>query len=75
VAIDPDEMPTLYNVACLYALLGERDRALDLLETTMRHGFGHKEWMENDPDFASLRGEPRFKKLMQGLSTKMGETR
>jgi hypothetical protein len=31
--------------------------------------------MENDPDFASLRGEPRFKKLMQGLSTKMGETR
>jgi tetratricopeptide (TPR) repeat protein len=68
LAIDPDESATLYNVACLYALLGERERALDLIETTVRNGFGQKEWMENDPDLISLRTEPRFKSVLQLLS-------
>ena len=69
-AIDPDENSTLYNIACLYALMGERDRALELLETTVGNGFGQREWMENDPDFASLHDEPRFKSLLQLLSNK-----
>jgi serine/threonine protein kinase/Flp pilus assembly protein TadD len=68
LAIDPDENSTLYNVACLYAQLGDRDRALDLIETTIRNGFGHREWIENDIDLASLRNEPRFKSLLQLLS-------
>jgi adenylate cyclase len=42
LAIDPDENSTIYNVACLYAQLGERDRALDLIETTIRNGFGQR---------------------------------
>jgi TolB-like protein/Tfp pilus assembly protein PilF len=70
LAIDPDENSTLYNVACLYAQMGDRDRALDLFETTVRNGFGQKEWMENDPDLDSLRDEPRFKSLLQLLSEK-----
>jgi tetratricopeptide (TPR) repeat protein len=70
LAIDPDENSTIYNVACLYAQLGDRDRALDLIETTIRNGFGHKEWIENDPDLVSLRSEPRFKNLLQLLSTR-----
>jgi tetratricopeptide (TPR) repeat protein len=68
LAIDPDENSTIYNVACLYAQLGERDRALDLLETTIRNGFGQMEWLENDPDLVALRDEPRFKSLLQLLS-------
>jgi adenylate cyclase len=70
LAIDPEENSTIYNVACLYAQLGDRDRALDLIETTIRNGFGHKEWIENDPDLASLRNEPRFKSLLQLLAKK-----
>ena len=68
LAIDPDENSILYNVACLYALMGEADRALDILETTIRKGFGQKEWIENDPDLVSLCDEPRFKGLLQLLS-------
>lgn len=68
LAIDPDENSTIYNVACLYAQLGERDRALDLLETTIRNGFGQMAWLENDPDLVALRDEPRFKSLLQLLS-------
>jgi hypothetical protein len=65
--MDPEEVPVLYNVACTYALLKETDKSLDCLEKAFRQGCGHHGWMENDPDFSSLRAHPRFKALMQGL--------
>lgn len=68
MAIDPEEATILYNAACTYALLGETDRAIDLLEKAIRNGYGHKEWIDNDPDFASLRDHPRFQALMQSFS-------
>ncbi len=46
--------------ARLYAIMGERDKALDLLENTaLRRGLVY------DSDFDSLRAEPRFKALLQ----------
>ena len=68
LAIDPEETTILYNAACTYSLLGEKDHAVDLLEKAIRNGYGHKEWLENDPDFASLRDHPRFQALMQSFS-------
>src|SRR5262249_28376408 len=44
LAMDPDEPVTLYNVACVHALQGQADPALDCLEKALRHGFAHKEW-------------------------------
>jgi adenylate cyclase len=69
LAIDPEETAILYNVACTYTHLGETDRALDLLEKAVRNGFGHKDWIEHDPDFLALRDHPRFQALVQSLST------
>ena len=69
LAIDPEESSILYNVACTYSLLRRHDQAMDCLEKAVRNGFGHKEWIENDPDFASLRDHPRFRALLQNLST------
>src|ERR1700761_8384892 len=68
LAVDPEETAVLYNVACTYNLLGETDHALDLLEKAVHNGFGHKEWLENDPDFLALRGHPRFQALIQSLA-------
>jgi adenylate cyclase len=68
LAIDPEETTILYNTACTYSLLGEKDQALDLIEKAVRNGYGHKEWLENDPDFTSLRDHPRFQALIQRLS-------
>ncbi len=68
LAVDPEETAVLYNVACNYNLVGESDHALDLLEKAVHNGFGHKEWLENDPDFLSLRGHPRFQALIQSLA-------
>jgi TolB-like protein/Flp pilus assembly protein TadD len=65
LALDPDDAGVLYNVACLNAVAGEADRALGLLERAVENGFGHREWIENDPDLNVLRAEPRFQALLQ----------
>ena len=51
----------------MYSLLGEEDQALDLIEKAVRNGYGHKEWLENDPDFTSLRDHPHFQALAATL--------
>lgn len=60
----PDDMSTLGNGACLRAKLGHRDRALDLLERVCALGWGQRDWMARDPDYDSLRDEPRFRRLL-----------
>lgn len=69
LSMDPEEPSVLYNVACNYALLNKTESAIDCLEKAFRMGFGHVEWMEHDPDFASVRAHPRFQGLMQTLTT------
>jgi adenylate cyclase len=68
LTMDPEEPSVLYNVACNYALLNETDKALDCIEKAFDKGFGHKEWMEHDPDFASIQNHPRFKALMRDFA-------
>lgn len=60
-----------YNLACTYALLGERERALELLERELAENHAgpgslaqQKEWARKDPDLASLRDDPRFELLV-----------
>jgi adenylate cyclase len=42
LAIDPEETSILYNVACVYALLGRTEEALDCLRKVMEHGTFYK---------------------------------
>jgi serine/threonine protein kinase/Flp pilus assembly protein TadD len=67
LAMDPEDGGILYNVACLFAMLGKTERCLQTLEDAVQHGCGHKEWIEHDPDLNSLRGEPRFQSLLAKL--------
>jgi adenylate cyclase len=62
--IDPDDPVVVYAVACTDAILGRRTEALDRLERAIRQGFGNTKWIQNDPDFASLRDDPRFRTLV-----------
>lgn len=52
-----------YNLACTYALSGERELALDWLEKSINAGFDNDDKLREDPDIASLRGEARFRKI------------
>jgi len=69
VAIDPEDYLTLYNAACTWALLGESERAYELLERWAEHAGAEKtQWLSADPDFDSLRGDERFKQLLERLN-------
>jgi adenylate cyclase len=63
--IDPDDPMLLYNVACTYSRLGKSDDALTCLERSIDRGFGHREWIEHDSDFTSIRDTPRFRAILQ----------
>lgn len=64
---DRDEPAIMYNVACTYSLLGELDKALDLLDRAIQQGYGHQAWLSHDPDLAPLREHPRFQKLLDQM--------
>ncbi len=56
-----------YNVACGYALLGEKDKALEWLEKAVDMGWKDAAHLEKDSDLDSLREEAGFKKLLGRL--------
>ena len=60
-----------YNMACTYALLGEKQKALDYLEIELNENHNSEasrkrqmEWAQGDPDLAALRDDPRFEVLV-----------
>jgi TolB-like protein/Flp pilus assembly protein TadD len=65
VAIEPDDAGVSYNVACLYSLEGEVDKAIASLETAISAGFFNPGWLERDPDLDPIRDHPRFRALLQ----------
>jgi tetratricopeptide (TPR) repeat protein len=67
LAFGPEEPLILYNVACVYSLLGQAGKALDCLEQAAKHGYRQKEWIENDSDLAPLHGEARYQNLLKSL--------
>ena len=68
LTIAPDDPLTLYNVACNYAMLGEVDLSLDLLERWgSRANARTKTWVRNDSDFDLIRDTPRFQKFLEVL--------
>jgi non-specific serine/threonine protein kinase len=67
LAIDAEETTTLYSVACLYAIIGKSEQALDCLEKAVKLGYPNWRWIENDADFASIRTQPRYLALVKYL--------
>jgi predicted esterase len=64
LAARPDLPDTLYDLACLYALEGNRKEAIRTLRSSIDHGFKNFDLLKTDPDLEKLRGDPEFKKLL-----------
>src|SRR6266481_1502565 len=67
LAIDPEDSSVLYNLACIYALAGSSNEAIDHLDKAIQNGFGQREWLEYDSALDSIREEPRFQALLRKL--------
>jgi non-specific serine/threonine protein kinase len=70
--LEPDAGPVKYNSACFYALLGDTERALELLESAFAltlNSIGNRDWLLNDPDFESIRDHPRFQAIIDQLGS------
>ena len=53
-----------YNNACLEAICGNNERALELLEVALQSKQTYVTWAQNDPDFYSLHNDQRFQVLL-----------
>jgi Flp pilus assembly protein TadD len=66
IELEPENVYATYNLACLYALHGEEDKAMHMLEQAIELGFNELSFARHDPDLASLHEKKRFR-VMVGL--------
>jgi len=66
--IHPDRWRSWYNLGAMQARAGDRGHALESLEKAFAAGFDDPSWLAVDEDFVSLRGEPRFERLLAPAS-------
>ena len=60
----------MYNVACAYARLNQKDKSIDWLAKAVSNNLSPFTNLAGDQDFATLRTEPRFKDLVTTLDKK-----
>ena len=56
-----------HQLVRIYLLVGENEKALDLLEPVLKTPYSlSPAWLRIDPTFAQLKGNPRFERLAKG---------
>jgi adenylate cyclase len=63
----PDDMSALLYAVCLRTKSGLKEEALEIFERACNRGWGKRDWIERDPDYDSLRDDPRFELLLAKL--------
>jgi len=62
--LQPGSSEPLFRIAVIHCIFGRMDDALDWLEKAVRLGLTRVQ-IQNEPDLAPLRGNPRFKKIFE----------
>ncbi|MBK8270412.1 MAG: dienelactone hydrolase family protein [Planctomycetes bacterium] len=65
--LNPDEPTPMYNMACMHARLGEKDKAYTWLERSVEAGYGDADHLYGDADFKQLWGEERFRNIVKSI--------
>jgi len=66
---DPQDNGSWYNLACAYALKGEKDKSLEAFENAVDAGWENAEHAQNDSDLISIKDENRFKQALELCNT------
>ena len=61
---------TYHHLACIYAVLGDIEKAMAWLEKSADTGFPCWPFFQVDPTLENMRGEPRFQRLVADLERK-----
>lgn len=64
IKINPAYYHPYYCKACMFALTGKNEQALQMIKKTLQLDPSQKESLKNEPDFKSLRDNELFKKLL-----------
>ena len=72
--VDPDNLNMRYNFACILAAhLNDKEAALRMLQPTFAAVSDFQiRIAETDPDFESIRDDPRFQKMIQAAKIRLG---
>jgi serine/threonine-protein kinase len=73
VALADHDVP--YWLATAYALEGMTDEAFEWLARAIDLGNENRPWYEANPEWAELRGDPRFAELMDRIARSQAQTR
>lgn len=63
-----DDTKALYSLAMNYAEMGRGDAALSALEKCLNRREERMPWVGNEPRFASLKSEPRFREILRKMN-------
>ncbi len=66
VELNPTDPLMQYNVACFYAVIGEKKTAIQTLKSAFSAGYQDYEWTKRDSDLDSIRQEPEYIEFMKG---------
>jgi Flp pilus assembly protein TadD len=67
VVTDQPPMLTNYYLARLYASIGDAERSLGKLKEALNCGFSDPDSLMQEPDFETLRNDPRFQAIVQAV--------
>lgn len=56
-----------YNIACCYALMGDKPNALKWLDEAFKLDYSEFSFAQRDPDLISLHGDPVFEKMVMRM--------
>jgi tetratricopeptide (TPR) repeat protein len=65
LTVDPDFGDAYYNMACVYAIEGQKEMALRYLQIAAMNGYATAEGIDGDPDLEGIRGEAGYRALVR----------
>lgn len=69
IRLCPRDCVVRYNLACSYALTGQKPEAIEALRRAIEDGYDDLHYLEVDRDLETLRDEPEYRQLLKDYGT------